>query len=385
MAEYINGINPEILKWARERSGFSLEATGKALNKEKSFIVECESGQRTMTYVQLEKLADKYKRPVALFFLPNPPEEENIVDQLALRRSEVKQLEPRIHILLRQAYSRQLSLMELNNNTNPSEKKIFDDFNSQLNDSPKELANQTRVYLNIDINMQTEWKNATDALENWRNCLEENGIFIFKDAFKDDSVDGFCLLHPEFPVIYLNNSRATVRQIFTLFHELAHLLLGKNGVTRGINPQGGRIETFCNKFAAEFLMPSDDMESQTNYVEYDDNTVEKLATRYKVSRPVILLKLVEKGIINFEDYQHKVKEWTALYDLHKKKKSDEDSPGGGSYYNTQATYLGYKYMTLAFKNYNQGLCSIEELADYLNVKVKHIPQFEDRLLKRTLI
>ena len=382
MVEYINGINPEILKWARERSGYSLEAAAKALNKDKSFIIECESGERSPTYIQLEKLADKYKRPVAVFFLPNPPEEEDLVDKLALRRTEVQHLEPRIHILLRQAYSRQLSLMELNNNSNPSEKKIFLDFNSQLNDPPKELGNQTRAYLNIDINTQTEWKNATDALENWRNCLEENGIYVFKDAFKDDSVDGFCLLHPEFPVIYLNNSRAAVRQIFTLFHELAHLLLGKNGVTRGINPNGGTIETFCNKFAAEFLVPLDDLEVQLKNVEYDDDMIEDLANRYKVSRSVILLKLVDKGIVSFEEYQHKVKGWTALYDLHKKKKSDENSQGG-SYFNTQATYLGYKFMSLAFQTYNHGLCSIEELAGHLNVKVKYIPQFEDRLLKRT--
>ncbi len=381
MAKYINGTNFNILKWARERSGYSVEAAAKSLNKDKSFIIECESGERALTYVQLEKLADKYKRPVALFFLPNPPEEENFVDKLALRRSEVKKLEPRVHFLLRHAYSRQLSLMELNNNTNLAENKLYLDFNAKLNDSPIELAKKIRVYINIDTNMQTKWKNTTEALGNWRNCIEEKGVFIFKDAFKDNSVDGFCLLHPEFPVIYLNNSRAAVRQIFTLMHELAHILLGKNGVTRGINPHGTKIETFCNKFAAEFLVPSDDFETHTNYVEYDDDVVEKLATHYKVSRPVILLKLVEKRILNFEDYQYRVKRWTSLYDLHKKKKSDKDSPGGGSYYNTQATYLGYKYMALAFNRYNQGLCSIEELADYLNVKVKQIPQFEDRLLK----
>ena len=26
MAEYVNGINPAILKWARERSGYTVEA-----------------------------------------------------------------------------------------------------------------------------------------------------------------------------------------------------------------------------------------------------------------------------------------------------------------------------------------------------------------------
>ena len=96
----------------------------------------------------------------------------------------------------------------------------------------------------------------TTALEIWRDCIEDKGIFVFKDAFQNEFVDGFSLVHDQFPVIYLNNSRLHVRQIFSLLHELAHLLLGANGITRGINPEGGRIERFCNQFAAEFLVPS---------------------------------------------------------------------------------------------------------------------------------
>lgn len=41
-------------------------------------------------------------------------------------------------------------------------------------------------------------------------------------------------------------------------------------------------------------------------------------------------------------------------------------------------------MDLAFGKYRQGQCSIEQLAEHLNVKVKHLPQLEDRLLRRAL-
>ncbi len=384
MAEYIDGINPNILKWARERSGYSVEAAAKTLSKDISFIYECESGNSALTYAQLETLADKYKRPVAIFFFPEPPEEENIAENLALRSSDIERLEPRIHILLRQAYARQLSLMELNRGSNPSENKIFVDVHAQLNDSPIELAKQTRVYLNISVDEQTGWSNPTEALENWRECIEEKGIFVFKDAFKDDSVDGFCLVHDVFPVIYLNNSRPTVRQIFTLFHELAHLLLGKNGITRDINPAGEKIETFCNQFAAEFLVPSDDLESHLKFPDYDDNAVEKLASIYKVSRPVILLKLINKGILTYENYLQRTKGWTALYEAHRDQKTENESPGGGSYYNTQTAYLGPRYMELAFSKYYQGQCTIEQLSEHLNVKVKNLSELEDCLLRKAV-
>ena len=53
---------------------------------------------------------------------------------------------------------------------------------------------------------RTSWSSPREALENWRDHVEEKGVFVFKDAFQDDFIDGFCLFHEQFPVIYLNNS-----------------------------------------------------------------------------------------------------------------------------------------------------------------------------------
>ena len=88
MAKHINGINPDILKWARERSGYTTEAIATFLKKDVSIVNDWESGERALTYVQLEKLADKYKRPIAIFFFPEPPEEPNIAENIALRSSD---------------------------------------------------------------------------------------------------------------------------------------------------------------------------------------------------------------------------------------------------------------------------------------------------------
>ena len=384
MAAHINGINPDILKWARERSGYTVEAIATALNKDVSIINNWESGERALTYVQLETLADKYKRPIAIFFFPEPPEEPNIAENIALRSSDNEQLEPRIHILLRQAYARQLSLMELNLGTNPSEKKIFRDLQARSTDSVTALAQKTRTYLDINVKTQADWDNAREALANWRDHIEEAGIFIFKEAFQDDSIDGFCLVHDEFPVIYLNNSRPPVRQIFSLFHELGHLLLGENDITRGISRGDEKVEVFCNQFAAEFLVPSDDLETRLTFPTYNDDAIEELANYYKVSRPVILLNLVNKGIFTQENYWEKINQWTEEHEHRTESTAGSTSLRGGSYYNTRAVYLGYRFMELAFGKYRQGQCSIEQLAEHLNVKVKHLPQLEDRLLRKAL-
>ena len=160
MAEYIQGINPDIVRWARERSGYTLHEIAKSFKKDIATISNWESGAAAPTYLQLEKLADKYKRPIAMFFFPEPPHETDFVGQLALRSSEIEQLDPSIRILLRQARARQLSLMELNMGVNPAETKIFRDLHPQLGDSPIELAQQTRAYLDISVETQANWNSA---------------------------------------------------------------------------------------------------------------------------------------------------------------------------------------------------------------------------------
>ena len=338
MAEYVQGINPDIIKWARERSGYTLAAVAKSLNKDVETISNWESGESAPTYAQLEKLADKLKRPIAVFFFPEVPEEPDLVNQLALRSSEVEELSPNIRLLLRHAAARQLSLMELNMGVNPAETKIFRDLHAQIGAPITDLALRVREYLDISVETQASWKTSAEALEFWRDRIQEKGIFVFKDAFQDDFVDGFSLVHEQFPVIYLNNSRPDVRQIFSIFHELAHLLLRRNGITRGVKLGGEKIERFCNRFAAEFLVPSSDLETRLNYPVYNDASIKELADYYKVSRPVILLKLVDRGAFTADDYRQKTEQWAKAHHARSQKGS------GGDYYNTRAVYLGYRFM-----------------------------------------
>ena len=377
MAEYMTGINPDIIKWARERSGYTLTDVADSVNKDPGTISDWESGSSAPTYAQLEKLADKCKRPIALFFFPEVPQEPNLLDRLALRSSELEELNPKIRLLLRQATARQISLMDLNLGVNPAELRIFRDLQARIDDSVVELAQQAREYLEVNVETQASWKNPTKALEIWRDRVEDKGVFVFKDAFQDEFVDGFSLVHDQFPVIYLNNSRPHVRQIFSLFHELAHVLLRRNGVTRGVKIGGAEIERFCNRFAAECLVPSSDLEARLNFPDYEDAAIERLASHYKVSRPVILLKLIDRRLLKPLDFKQKTKKWKESYEFNLEKTGESKKTGGGDYYNTRAVYLGYRFLELAFSRYHQGRCSIEKLAEHLNVKVENLPGLED--------
>jgi len=396
MGDKLTGVNPNIIQWARERARYSLESVAVKFKKDVSVIEKWESGEDFPTYSQLEKLAEIYKRPLALFFFPEPPlEAEEKQEFRTLPDFEIENLAADTIYALRQAKAMQLSLQEINNGINPSTKKIFQDIAVSSSDDLRILAEQIRNYLNITLEEQLTWNDRETALKKWRSAVEEAGIFIFKRSFKQREISGFCLIDIEFPIIYINNSTEKSRQIFTIFHELAHILLQTNGITKSddryINSLQGEnkyIEIFCNKFAAEFLLPNHVFseiirETIVNVNDNDnDKIISKISSDYKVSREVVLRKLLDNNLISQKEYTLKVNEW---YSEQVGKSQDKNKKSGGNPYANQATYLGENYLKLVFNKYYQGQYDIERVADYLNIKkVAMVEQLEQYLLDKGL-
>ncbi|AKV68007.1 ImmA/IrrE family metallo-endopeptidase [Microcystis panniformis] len=394
MGEKLTGVNPKIIQWARERARYSLESVALKFKKDVSVIEKWESGEDFPAYSQLEKLAEIYKRPLALFFFPEPPlEAEEKQEFRTLPDFEIENLAADTIYALRQAKAMQLSLQEINNGINPSTKKIFQDISVSSRDDLRILAEQIRNYLNVTLEEQLTWNDQETALKKWRSAVEEAGIFIFKRSFKQREISGFCLIDIEFPIIYINNSTEKSRQIFTIFHELAHILLQTNGITKSddryINSLQGEnkyIEIFCNKFAAEFLLPnhvfSEIIRETIVNVNDNDKIISKISSDYKVSREVVLRKLLDNNLISQKEYTLKVREW---YSEQVGKSQDKNKQSGGDYYANQATYLGENYLKLVFNKYYQGQYDIERVADYLNIKkVATVEKLEQYLLDKGL-
>ncbi len=300
---------------------------------------------------------------------------------------EIEELSPDTRFHIRDAHALQVALGELNQGQNPAPGKIFRDLRAGSSLSAEEIAAQVRSYLGIDLRTQkTSWRQADDALKGWRRAIEEKGVFVFKSSLQQRDVSGFCLYDEEFPVIYLNNSTATTRQIFTLFHELAHILVQTSGVTkldeRYITSLAGdakRIEVFCNRFAAEFLVPTPDFQQRILGLSLNDDSMAALAGEYKVSREVILRRLLDLGLVSQVYYESRAARWRREY---------EDRPrseGGGNYYATKVSYLGEAFLRLAFGRYYQGAISVQQLADFLNIRVNRVPALEQLFLQKAAV
>jgi Zn-dependent peptidase ImmA (M78 family) len=381
-------VNPDVLRWARETGGFGVDdVVGKFKRKRitAETVASWEKGTTSPTYAQLEKLAYKiYKRPLALFFFPEPPEEETPTESFrTLPQEEIDLLEPRLLYLVRQAKVMRENLRELFDGVNPAEKQVCSDITIHSSDTISDVAKAVREYLGVGLSEQYELTTNDKALKYWRDVLERHGVFVFKDAFKDEECSGFCLYDDVFPIIYINNSQAKIRQIFTLFHELAHLLFRTGGIdlrqddfVQRMRGPNRHIEVFCNKFAGEFLVPTEDIRPLIRNHTIDDNLLTRLAKKYSVSREVILRKCLDLNHITNTFYEAKVREWS-------EERLARGKPGsrGNQYYNKGA-YLGAYYIETAFGKYYQGAISKTQLADYLGMKEVHVSTFEGYVLHR---
>ena len=385
MAKTVSGINPQILEWARHQAGLSVDEVANRLKKAPEVIEAWERGDSAPTYVQLENLAYKvFRRPVALFFFPEPPDEPTLERSFrTLPTPEANDLSADTRYKIREARVFQLSLYELNGDTNPAERKIFDDITVTPEDSASQVAARVRIYLGVEVETRFPWSSAAEWFKECRRLLEDVGIYVFKNTFKQREFSGFCLYDPVFPIIYVNNSTAATRQIFTLFHELAHILLRTSGVTKlhdeyinSLADEEKRIEVFCNQFAAEVLVPEEDFRIRVGQMPLDTEFISDLADVYKVSRETILRRFLDRGRIPSSVYEELTRKWNKEYEARPK-------GSGGNPHATRASYLGDKYMGLAFGRYYQGAISEQRLAEMLGVKARYLPDLEHHYLRRS--
>jgi Zn-dependent peptidase ImmA (M78 family) len=365
-------ITPGLISWARMRAGISPEDAAKHFKR----IADWEAGKGGPTYPQLEALADAFKVPVAVFFFPTPPDVPDILKTFrTLPDVELDHLPSKIQLLLRKAKAMQLNLGELNGGRNPANRLITRDLSFNAQSTLEEMTREVRKHLNVSIEEQQGWRDDDTALKEWRQVLISVGVYVFKDAFRISDYSGFCLYDDTFPIIYVNNSTAKTRQIFTLFHELAHLLFHTSGIDKiddGYIPrlagEAQRVEILCNRFAAEFLVPEIVFDEAFRGKKPTEAAAQELANLFHVSREFIFRRFLDRGLIDEGTYEEAAARWA--------KQRKPESPGG-DYYWTKLSYLGREYVELAFREYHQHRISDAQLAEYLDTKPRNLSGIED--------
>ena len=153
---FVVDINPEIIKWARESAGWSLEEISKKLKLSEKEYKEIESGKKKPTFKQLELMAKYFKRPVAVFFLPEPPKEKPITTAFRVLPKSEKVFSKELRLAIRKAQYLQSISRELMEDLGIDPKGEVEKRN--LQEDPIKVAQEERKKTGISIEVCDGYK-----------------------------------------------------------------------------------------------------------------------------------------------------------------------------------------------------------------------------------
>ena len=370
-------INPKMMKWARIRAGYVGEYENRLPKEIKANYKLWESGKRNPTWNQLAKVSKKYNLATAFFFMGSPPNESS-PELIDYRDKSSKRQSPELILNIRRSIHRREIYDELLDDFGRN-KVNFKNYNGELDVDKVSLF--IHKSLDLSLNKQKSWiKNKTidynhyNFLNNWKTILNEKfGILTFEtEDVEINEMRGLCIHHNKTPVILLNGKDSVNGRIFTLFHELTHLLLGKSALC-GIYIDK-KEEIFCNAVAGKFLVPTDDLKINCRF--YKDLTsnysLNKLSHTYGVSKEVILRRLLDLGKISKYDYNGKLNQFRNNIYL-------KNTKSGGNYLNNQIKYNGKSFLSLVLEAYESNIISISDFCNFTNLNQKFIEELESKL------
>lgn len=365
---FVVDVNPAVLRWARESTGYDIATAAERSEVPEKELVAWETGHGRPKWTTVRRLARLYRRPVTALLLDSPPEEKPLPTDFRTAPHTRRRLSPETLFALRQAQWLVHEAAELEERMGvPS---TFPAGSVHKSDDPEAVALEWRQRLGVTLEEQTNWQTSSHAVRSWRGALEAHRVFVFQFDMPEE-ISGFSFLERGHPLIALNQIDAANRRIFTLFHEYCHLLLAKPGMClpqEGAVADSRTLETFCNRFAAAFLVPRSDFQQHIPPGAVQ-NALEPLSRRYRVSREVVLARLRTMGAISARQYQE------ILPRL--RRKETRPTPrrrqrGGLPMAERVLNARGRLFTSLVLNAVKSEIITLNDATTYLGIKLKHL-------------
>ncbi len=358
MTDYVN-IKPEILVWARETSGFDRETAAKKLgfsDSKKATASEkltlLETGETQPTRRHLAKFSDLYKRPLATFYLKQPPVTGHVEADFRKTKDNISKRESALlDTLCRNMRVRQeLVRSYLEDGKDITQRNYVGSAN--IEHGAKAVAKAIAQELNFDHTNQSQRHGTADKLfKTLRERTENIGIFTlllgdvgsYHSKLDTHVFRGFTIVDKVAPFIVINKHDTKPACNFTLIHELTHIWLGTGGISGHDHIIQDKTEQFCDDVAGEFLLPDGILQEKIPFISSDnkkaEQAIKQISNTWSVSESMVAYQLYRKAIISQivyqELYKNYQKRWMAL-----KKKEKEEKSGGPHYYILKNYSLG---------------------------------------------
>ena len=293
-------VNPELFRWARERSGLAQDDLTTRFRK----LPEWENGETRPTLKQVEAFARAVHVPFGYLFLAKPPEElVPIPDFRTFRGQPVTRPSPNLLDTIYICQERQSWYREFAWVTHQPGLGFVGSATVEM--PPETVASRMREVLDLDLTARRECSTWTEALRLFIRRADDAGVLVMVNGVVMSNTHrrldpaefrGFALSDPLAPLVFVNGADAEAAQMFTLAHELAHLWLGDSALSNiGVAPAPGFRceEVWCNAVAAELLVPLAELRTKLRHDEALPTALCRLTRGFKVSNLVVLRRLLD--------------------------------------------------------------------------------------------
>ncbi len=356
-------VQPDMLRWACERAGYDVAHFAEQIPQLWAWVRR----EKQPTLKQLEKLAKRTHTPFGYLFLPEPPDEcLPVPDYRTMAGMAEARPSPNLLDTLYTMQRRQMWLREC-----LAEKGVEPlgfVASAHLADEPEAVGREMRRVLGLQggwaAGVRT-WREAVSAL---RRAITQLGVMAVINGVVGNNTHrrlsvkefrGFALSDPYAPLIFVNGADAKSAQMFTLAHELAHIWLGTEGLSgfETLLPGGTYVETWCNRAAAELLLPTRELRACWEEVSQEESPFEVLARRFKVSPVVASRRALDMNLVDRSTFIDFYKRYV------NRERTGGTPSGGGDFYNNQNTRIGKLFATQVLRAAMEGRIGFKEAYD----------------------
>lgn len=377
-------ITPHVLKWARESAKISVETAASRVRKAPEKIIKWENGESMPSISDARTLANFYKRPFALLFLPEIPDDFQPLQDF--RKKGAKPLSTASIFIMREIQEKQSWMRQVFLNENEPKLSFVGKFDHHSD--PVKVANDILNILKISSGNYFE----KDPLKEWQSQTEKKGIFISKAGrihskmlLDTEEFQGFAIADEYAPFIFINTKDWKTAQLFTMVHEIAHIWINQSSISGDLpiatnerehfNP----IELFCNEVAGNALMPAKMMNEIDKSVFVSDNEILKNAKKFGVSVLAFLTRSLRLNLIDFETYstlKHNTEiKFNEFLKDQEANKSDKKT-GFADYNRFQVNKNGKLFTSIVLDAYKGGRIEPTQFSTLLKLKINNLDSIE---------
>lgn len=377
-------ITPEVFVWARNLDGITQDEASRKVKVKIDKLQEWESGISMPTLCQAKALAKYYRIPYVYFYLPDIPKRTKRLAKADYRTfgniGNIHMMSRELRWLLRDVEERRDTMLYLYEIDETPVTPFY--LRMNLSDNHQNIANTIRQLLEITYDKQIQFRKPEIFLNYCVSVLERKDFLIFQAAKIDpNEMRGLAIAYDLFPIIVLNRKDEASARLFTLIHELVHIVTKTSGICNEISEKSAtdnNIELMCNDIAGRVLVPQNDFNDNNNIscIEkygLEDVYVSAIARDFAVSKEVILHHLWTSGVISKVTYFETLKRYSEKYQAYKSKQKGGYLPPAMD----KGTQLGKLYTRTILSSLYSEKISARDASNYLlNLGQQHFNKIE---------